>query len=173
MKLPLHINLLLSTIFLLCSSNVFAQAEEAREVVSLNRGWLFHLGVASPSITVSQAEKDGCALGITFISLSPTTIDFATAKVLSNDSLSVLYSSTIRSNIIEEVREGRSGKKACAIGDNCIVIPLTFLNFSSTVNPELRAFCRRASDNSLINSCLRPGDFSISQKVSIKRAVSY
>jgi beta-galactosidase len=36
-----------------------AFAGNPREEISLNRGWLFHLGTASSAITVSQAEAEG------------------------------------------------------------------------------------------------------------------
>ena len=36
-----------------------AFAGNPREMISLNRGWLFHLGTASSDITVSQAEAEG------------------------------------------------------------------------------------------------------------------
>lgn len=58
-RLHFHIKSLVSAIFFLCSLYTFAIAGNPREVVSLNRGWLFHLGNATPSITVSQAKHEG------------------------------------------------------------------------------------------------------------------
>ena len=55
--------LMLNKIFVFCllafAFCLSSLAQNPREVISLNRGWLFHLGAASPSITVSQAESEG------------------------------------------------------------------------------------------------------------------
>lgn len=50
---------MVSAMLLLCSPYTFAANGEPREIVSLNRGWMFHLGSASASITPSQAENEG------------------------------------------------------------------------------------------------------------------
>lgn len=45
--------------FFLCSPYTFGADGNPREVVNLNRGWLFHSGKASPAITTAQAKTEG------------------------------------------------------------------------------------------------------------------
>ena len=41
---------------------VATQAQTVRKVININRGWLFHSGESTPSITTAKAKADGWKL---------------------------------------------------------------------------------------------------------------
>lgn len=54
-----YIHALMGALLLVCSASTFAGDDTPRKAISLNRGWRFHLGSASASITAAQAENEG------------------------------------------------------------------------------------------------------------------
>lgn len=54
-----YIKALMGALLLVYSATAFAGDDTPRKAISLNRGWRFHLGSASASITTAQADNEG------------------------------------------------------------------------------------------------------------------